>query len=222
MKSLMLTLATSLLLPALVFGGEKEDVYFKEKMIPLAQDFLQRIGVTNCLPLGTNQVHKHKVDFFEDRPGCTAVMALSNRITFRFITEKQKSEVWSFQSGVITYYNLVNVPKEKIEAVKALNLRNKLSPTNALALAEKYFKLLGHKDENFHPPELIQSYWSGGEDAHGGILPYYEVSWYRKDVNLADRDKGISVLPEVKMTVSGTDFSLIHYSKHFMPIGGDF
>jgi hypothetical protein len=39
---------------------------------------------------------------------------------------------------------------------------------------------------------------------------------------MADRDKGIVPLPQVNIDVSGIDFSLIRYSKLFMPVGSDF
>jgi len=222
MKKAIVIYVAMLLFPVLVFGGEKEEAYLKEKMIPLAQDFLQRIGQTNSLPLGTNQVRNYKVDYFDDRPGCQANMRLTNDYVFRFLTEKDKSEVRGFQRLIKTYYNLVDVPKAKIEAVKALNLQNKLNKASALVLAKKYLKQLGHKEENFYPPEIGQCYWSGGEDGRGGILPYYEVSWYRKDVNLADVDKGITNLPQVLVTVSGIDSSLIYYSRLYLPFDGDF
>ena len=211
-----------LLFPALVFGGEKEATYLKEKMIPLAQEFLQRVGMTNDLPLKTNQVLRYKVDYFSDgRSGCMADMRLTNMFSFSLITERSRTEVWAFHQHVKTYYALEDAPKEKIAAVKALNLRNKLNETNALELGKKYFKLQGHEEKNFHSPTIHQCYWVGKGDVWGA-LPYYEIEWYRKDVNLADRDKGIQTLPEVSMTVSGVDSSLIYYLKSNLPIGSDF
>src|SRR5665213_355856 len=200
---------------ALHLPGGKEAAYFKETMIPLTREFLQRIGQTNDLPSATNQVKNYKVDYFNDRPGCTSNLRLTNGCAFGFHTEREKTEIDWFQRPIKTYYSLAGAPKAKIDAVKALNLQNKLNINTALTLAKKYFKLLGHKEENFHPPELLQSYWSGEES---GRLPYYEVSWYRKDVNMADRDKGIPTLPEVSMTVSGIDSSLIYYSRLYLPI----
>jgi hypothetical protein len=219
---------------ALHLPGKMEEVFLKETLIPVAQEYLLRIGQTNDLPFTTNQVRSYKVHWFDDRPGCTADIVLTNRWVFEFTsgstvlpggkTTRQwgETEVRRFQRPIKTYYNLVGVPKEKIEAVKALNLQNKLNKNTALVLARKYFKLLGHHDGNFYQPEITQCYWSGGEDGRGGILPYYEVSWYRKDVNLADQDKGITNLPEVLITVSGVDSSLLYYSRLYLPIGNDF
>jgi hypothetical protein len=203
-------------------SGEKEETYLKEKMIPLAQEFLQRIGQTNNLPLGTNQVKSYKLNYFDDRPGCTADMRLANGYAFSFHTETNQTEIWSFQRNIKTYYALEGAPKEKVGAVKALNLQNKLNKESALVLAKKYFKMIGHKEENFHPPELLQSYWSGEE--HGGRLPYYEITWYRKDVAKAEIENHDSnaELKTVIIEVSGINSSLISYSKGLLPIGSDF
>jgi hypothetical protein len=149
-------------------------------------------------------------------------MRLTDDYLFSFHTETNRTEIWEFiQLRVKTYYELDNVSKEKIEAVKALNLKNKLNNKSALELAKKYFKLLGHKGQDFHPPEFRQSYWVGKNDVWGN-LPYYEAVWYRKDSNMADVHSGIATIPQVTMTVSGIDSSLISYSKGFMPVGSDF
>jgi hypothetical protein len=221
MKTVTIALIASLLFPVLAMGGEKEEAYLKEKMIPLAQEFIKRVGLPNNFLLGTNQILKYKVDYFDDRPGCLAVMRLTNDYIFSFHTEKNQTEIWTFREIIKTYYELDDAPKEKIEAVKALNLKNKLNDKTALELAKKYFKLLGHKEENFHPPIIHQSYWVGENDVWGN-LPYYEVEWDRKDVDLADKEKGGSTLPVVNIYISGIDSSLLYYSKRYLPIGSDF
>jgi hypothetical protein len=83
--------------------------------------------------------------------------------------------------------------------------------------------LLGHKEENFHPAELHQSYWVGQNDVWGN-LPYYEVTWYRTDVTKEKRESGDSkeLLKSVTIEVSGIDSHLISYSKGLLPIGSDF
>ncbi len=205
------------------FAEKREEKFFWEKMLPLAQEFihLNKLPTANC---GTNNIGKYRINFFEDgRSGCTADLNLKDGYSFNFLSNGTNAEVWAFSDGKTkTYYALEGAPKEKIEAIKALNLQNKLNKTSALKLAENFFKLQGHKEENFHPPELHQSYWSGGEDNRGGELPYYEVKWYRKDVKMADRDAGFSQLPVVIIEVSGIDSHLISYTKAFMPLGSDF
>jgi hypothetical protein len=229
MKSPILTIGVLLLFPVLGLAGEKEDAYLEKTMIPLAREFLQRIGQTNDLPSATNQVQRYRVNYFVDRPGCLADMRLTNGCGFSFHTESNITEVWSFQRPIKTYFVLENAPKEKIEAVKGLLLQNKLDEERAAALAKKYFKLLGHKEENFHPldfypGEILQDYWSGGDDGRGGKLPYYQITWYRKDVRrqqLDDHDS-IAMLKIVVIKVSGIDSNLIAYEKDQLPIGSDF
>ncbi|HZT23132.1 MAG TPA: hypothetical protein VFB55_09515 [Verrucomicrobiae bacterium] len=232
MKKIISIFATLFLFPALLLGGEKEEAYLKAIMIPLAQEFLQRIGETNGLPFTTNQVQKYRVSYFGDRPGCTADMRLTNGLVFSFYTESNKSEVCSFHRNIRTYFELNNPPKEKIDALKALNLQNKLNKKTAAALAAKYFKSLGHKKENFHsldfyPPEVTQGYWVSTPEslpANERRLPYYEVTWYRKDVTskeLEDNDSAAK-LKTVIIEVSGIDLSLISYSRGLLPIGSDF
>ncbi len=220
MKKINLIIAALLLFPVLVMGGEKEDAYLKQTMIPLAQAFLQRIGQTNNLPLDTNQIKKCRVDYFNDRSGCTANLRLTNNCYFLYHTETNQTELWAFHRSIKTYYDLADAPEAKIEAVKALNLQNKLNENSALALAGKYFKMLGHQERNFHSPEISQCYWSGEE---GGRLPYYEITWPRNDVDVARlAENGIVGDKAVIIEVSGIDSSLISYSKIGMPIGSDF
>lgn len=211
--------------------GKLEVAYLKETMIPLAREFLQRIGQTNGLPWATNQVKIYRVSYFSDRPGCMTDMRLTNGLVFSFHTETNKTEVWSFKNANIkTYYSLDNPPKEKIKALQALNLRNKLNNKSAEALAKKYFKLLGHKEENFHPldfspSDIAQGYWVSAPEmppANERLLPYYGFTWYRKDVKLEEINTGS--ISEVTIEVSGIDLGLVSYSKFGieMPIGSDF
>jgi hypothetical protein len=184
---------------ALHLPGEMEAAYLKRTMIPLALEFLLRIGRINDLPTVTNQVQKYRVSYFSDRPGCMADMRLTNGLVFSFHTETNKTEVWSFKNtNVKTYYSLDNPPKEKIKALQALNLRNKLNSKSAEILAKKYFKMLGHKEENFHPlgfadSQVSQGYWVSAPEMppdNERLLPYYAVTWYRKGVKVEKIGEG--------------------------------
>jgi hypothetical protein len=213
---------------------ELEATYLKETMIPLAREFLLRIGLTNNLPFTTNQVQKYRMSYFYYCPGCQADMRLTNGLVFSFFTKTNKSEVWVFKNtNVKTYLELDNPPKEKIKALQALNLRNKLNQKSAEALAKKYFKLLGHKEENFHPLDFFPSegargYWVSAPEmppANERLLPYYGFTWYRKDVKLEKIQNGEEgSISKVMIEVSGIDSSLVSYSKLGieMPIGSDF
>lgn len=232
MKHLNFILVALLFFPALAFGGEKEETYLKETMISLARDFLQRIGQTNDLPSATNQVKIYRVSYFDDRPGCMADMRLTNGLVFSFHTETNKTEVWRFKNTNVKTYLELNPPKEKIKALQALNLRNKLNNKSAESLAKKYFKMLGHKGEDFHPLdffplEITQGYWVSAPEmppANERLLPYYAVTWYRKDVTAEDikNGEGIPSLKYVMIEVSGIDLGLVSYTKGMLPIGSDF
>ena len=232
MKSQILGIFSLLFFPVLVLGGEKEVSYLKETMLPLAREFLLRIGETNDLPSTTNHIYQYKVDYFDDRIGCMAKMRLTNGCVFCFHTETNLTEVWSFHRNLKTYYELENSSDEKIKALKTLNSQNKLNKKNAAALALKFFKMLGHKEDNFHPldfypPEISQSYWAVKQNTlpvYERYLPYYEITWYRKDVKLEDLKNHDSnaELKTVMLEVSGIDFGLVSYSKGMLPIGSDF
>ena len=210
--------------------GKMEAELVKKTLIPLAREFLLRIGWTNDLPTATNQVKIYRVSYFDDRPGYTADMRLTNGCVFSFHTETNKTEVWSFHRNIKTYYELENPPKEKIEALQALNLQNKLNKKSAQILAEKYLSMLGHKKENFHPlifypPGITQGYWVAAPESppvNERRLPYYEITWYRKDVKLKELEEGGSNLGSVIIEVSGIDLGLISYTKIKLPIGKDF
>jgi hypothetical protein len=186
------------------------------------QEFIKR----NSLPVTdfkTNTIKKYNVEFFTaGRSGCIANLKLNNGYYFDFYSNGQNTEISQFNDGKTkTYYALDAAPKEEIEAVKSLNLRNKLNDKAALEIARRFFKLEGHKEDDFHPAELRQSYWVGKNDLWG-YLPYYQATWYRKDVTEADRKSGTSSLPLILIEISGVDSHLISYTKAFMPIGKDF
>ena len=209
--------------------SEIEAAPLKKTLIPLAREFLQRIGQTNVLPWTTNQVQKYSVSYLNYRPGYLADLMLTNGDNLSFDSNTNGTEIWSFQRPIRTYYGFGDdTPKAKIDAVKALLLQNKLNEEKAVALAKKYFKLLGHREEDFHsldfyPGGIVQDDWSGGEDGRGGWLPYYRITWYRKDVDVANLAKsGNTDYKAVIVEVSGIDSSLISYHKYFMPIGSDF
>ncbi len=219
-------LLACLLFPAtLLVGGEREQVYLERRMIPLAREFLRR----NCLPCDTNfgveKVARPRVEFLTNRPApfVTSSMRIGKQYTFKFFDDDGVMEVWSFLDATVeTYYDLSEASKEKVEAVRALNSRNKLNDELGLALALKFFRLQGHKEENFHPIKFRQMSWANKGQPDYVPLPFYEAQWYRKDVTKADREQGVACLPSVSIYVSGITSNLVWYSKVFMPVGADF
>jgi hypothetical protein len=156
-----------------------------------------------------------------------ATMKLTNGYFFWSHTEKTNSEIWVFQQNQqTTYHSLNDASLDKIRAYQALLKQNKLSEKKALALARKYFNLLGHDEKNFHPPEILQGYWvSMNLKYPSGRLPAYTVTWYRKDVTKEQLDPKTGEVyrqPSVEIEVSGIDSSLIRYGRGYLPIGSDF
>lgn len=205
---------------------------YHDVMKTLARDFIKRNGLQHQ-SFSTNDVTHHKFDLFDDgRVGGIGSLHIKT-YSFTIFVENEKSEINDYMDlSVKTYYDLSHAPKEKIEAVKALLLRNKLNEKEALELATKYFKLQGHVEENFHAVKFHQLGWTGPSDSaekewystdkpttRGGLLPYYQATWYRKDADLNDHG---ALHPIVQIEVSGITSLLIRYSKWSMPIGSDF
>lgn len=192
-----------------------------EIMIPLAREFIER----NKLPYGTNfstnSVTRYRVNFLEDKPGCTSSMTLTNGCYFGIFWEGTNSEVRNYHDKTRTGYNLGHATKAEFEAVKALGLRNKLNDETALKLAKEYFKLLGHREQDFHPVQFGPETWGEKGEADFIQFPFYQATWYRKDANLDDRARG-ELLPNIMIEVSGISSNMVSYSKCFMPVGRDF
>jgi hypothetical protein len=206
-------------------GGEREVNYLESRMIPFAREFIKRNGLPYGTNFGADKILRYKVEFLTNRsaPFVMSSMRIEKQYAFDFRDDNGTMEVRSFwDASVRTYYDLSAAPKEKIQAVRAINLRNKLNDQTALALAKKYFRLQGHKEENFHPVEFRQLSWAMKGDPDYVPLPFYEAVWYRKDVKETERDEGIARLPHVRIEVSGVTSNLVSYSKLHMPIGADF
>jgi hypothetical protein len=196
------------------------DSYLLHTMVPLAQQFCANSGMTNFIQINTSQIERYRREDFYERPGCMANLYLTNKCRFSSHTEKDVSEIWSFQQNQQkTYYSLNDAPVEKIKAVKSLLSQNKLSEKKALVLAGKYFKQLGHEGGKFHPPRIVQGNWISSNPKYPwGRLPAYTVIWYRKDVTPAQLEPVTGEVyrqPSVEIEVSGIDSSLISYHKNF-------
>ena len=204
------------------FAEKREEDFFWRQMLPLAKEFAARNGLATA-DFGTNNISHYRIEFFDDgRAGSMASLKLKSGCSFDFISNGKNTEVNCFRDGKTkTSFSLLDAPKEKIEAAKALNLQNKLNEESGLALAKKYFQQTGHNEKDFHPPEFLQCTWYGDP---GGKLPYYEIIWHRNDVTpkqLEEHDSSAES-KTVVIEVSGIDSSLISYFKGSLPIGGDF
>lgn len=198
----------------------KEQV-LRDTMLPLAQEFVRRNGLPYDGGFGTNSIKKYSVDFNVKWHGFISDMTMTNGYFFMFWGDRTNSEVWFFNDGTKTSYNLARASKAQIEAVKALSLRNKLNDKSALELAKHFFKLQGHKEEDFHPPEFGPYTWGEKGEPDYIQYPFYMARWYRKDANVKDREKGI-ILPNITIKVSGITSNLVDYQKNIMAVGRDF
>jgi hypothetical protein len=221
----LLFLSLTLVPVVCLVGGEREKNYLESRMIPVAREFIQRNGLPYGTNFGVDKIFRYRVEFLTNRPApfVMSSMRVEKQYAFDFFEDNGVLEVWSFaDTSVRTYYDLSTAPKEKIEAVRALNLRNKLNDDTALALAKKHFRFQGHKEENFHPVEFRQMSWATKGERDYVPLPFYEAVWYRKDVKQSDREEGLARLPHVRIEVSGVTSNLVSYSKLHMPVGADF
>lgn len=206
-------------------GGERETNYLEGRMVPFAREFIQRNALPYDTNFGVDKIVRFRVEFLTNRPAAFIMsnLRIEKRYAFSFTEENGVLGVsWFKDVSVETYYDLSAAPKEKIEAVRALKLRNKLNDQTGLVLARKYFRLQGHDEKNFHPVEFRQLSWAAKGDPDYVPLPFYEAVWYRKDVKQTERDEGIARLPHVRIEVSGITSNLVSYSKLHMPVGVDF
>ncbi|MEI7732251.1 MAG: hypothetical protein WCO56_21930 [Verrucomicrobiota bacterium] len=205
-------------------GGEREELFFNNEMIPRVRAFIQRNGLPYDANFPTNKINHHEVEFFSNRPAAFARMMLEKKHAFEFIMETNRVEIRGYKCldpSVIRILNRLDRP----EVVKEWSARtNMLNETTALALARNYFILQGHQEKNFHSIEFSQVTCGSlkHDPTNFSALPFYQAAWYRKDVTKQDRESGNARLPQVMIFVSGISSNLSLYSKLFMPIGSDF
>ncbi len=200
-----------------------EQQHFWDTVIPLARNFIARNRLSFNTNFGTEAIKRCNIDYGE-LPGYQATLFLTNGWIFMLGAFGTNAEIWAFITPTKTgYYSPLTMPKGELEAVKALNLRNKLTKEKALVIAKWHFKVMGHKEKDFHPPEFWQL---GGDPVEAGKdylpVPFYEATWYRKDVNVEADSAAGKLMPQVQITVSGITTNIIGYSKVFMPVGHDF
>jgi hypothetical protein len=201
---------------------QSKERFLNETLIPLAQGFLQRNKLPSDANIRAKDIDTYSVEFFKKKPGCTASLSLTNGYYFSYIWDGSNAEVSLFHDKTKTTFNLANASPQEIKAVKALSLRNKINDISALELARHYFKLQGHREEDFLPVEFGPYTWGQINEPDYIQYPFYLAQWYRKDVNLKDRENGEVILPNVAIEISGISSNMVGYSKCFMPIGRDF
>ncbi len=200
----------------------KEQEYLADTMIPLAREFFARNALPFDRNMGSNSIRQWNIDFWTNKAGSGGFLKLTNGWFFYYLSDGTNTEIIDFHTDTKTdYHNPAAMPKGELEAVKALNLRNKLTKEKALEIAKWHFRVMGHNEKDFHPPEFFQL---GGEPSMPDYfpVPYYKAIWYRKDVNIQADSAAGKLIPQVDITVSGVTTNIIEYGKAFMPAGHDF
>jgi hypothetical protein len=199
---------------------ERQDLFLRREMIPLAKQFIHRNGLPSApSDLRTNDLKRCEIEFPGHWHGIAGDMILTNGYEFNFLSDGTNTDICGFSSGIKTTYNLENAPNAKIEAVRALNAKNRLNNNSALSLAKYFFKLQGHKEDDFHPPIFGQYRWGEPNEADYVPFPFYMAQWYRKDVRMEEREEGRTDLPMVMIEVSGITSNLVSYQKYYLPFG---
>ncbi len=219
MKFITLFFVSLFFCPLHLRAGEKEEAFLKQKMLPLAGEFIRKNQLPYNADFNTNKITHYGVDFFEDRPGGQAKMMIEKRFAFFFVEDAGVIELNGFRDVSVKPdkdYSDATVAERKV----ILAQTNLLNDKSALALAEKYFVLQGHKKENFHPVEFHQIIWGELDPDKSKYLPlpFYLAEWKRKDVDLNDPNQ---MVPMVRIVVSGLKSNLASYHKINLPIGKD-
>ena len=200
----------------------KEEQCLFDTMIPMAHDFIARNALSFDTNFGTNAIKRSKITIWDNKPGWEGLLVLTNGWTFSYLSIGTNVEIDAFQTQTRTgYYNPSTMPKGEVEAVKALNLRNKLTDKKALDLLKWHFKTMGHKEKDFHPPEFFHLGGDPGVPDYFPV-PFYKATWYRKDVNVEADSAAGKLMPNINITISGITTNIIDYDKAFMPVGHDF
>ncbi|MBF8297250.1 MAG: hypothetical protein HW389_3795 [Bacteroidetes bacterium] len=223
MKALVCLVVVSVLMPSLALGQNNEVAYLQERMLPAVRDFIRRNQLAYDPDFPTNRIRHYRVEFAPEIDAVFSRMMLEKKYAFLLSEKAKVCEIWSFQdTETRPFRDYSNVTPEEREVI--LSRTNVLNKQSVLALAAKHFKLQGHREENFHPPEFWQHVLGekNPDPATHLPLPLYEATWYRKDVKLEERNSlGFAGMPNVLIIVSGLNSNLVYYSKVAMPVGRD-
>jgi hypothetical protein len=208
----------AVLISARLIANASSEAALTERMLPLVRAFAATNNISADIGAGTNQVKIWRVRFFQDRPGTTANLLLTNRHNYSFYAEGDQWEIVGYKdTSVPTQSSVSDSMMNNDAVVRSLNQKNRLTPAAAYSLARRHFELQGHKEENFHPASFMQA-----GQAASAPLPFYLAEWHRRDVRMEDKESGIATLPAVRIEISGITSNLVGYSRAFLPIGADF
>ena len=221
MKRVLIILSMAVVICGCSRSAKDKEQVMKIIAIPQIQRFIQRNELPYHEAISTNNIKKWRVDFFEKRLGGTAYFQLTNSYSFDVWWDGTNSEIRNFNGEDRPSFYLGDASKAKIEAYKALCLRNKLNDKTALELIKHYFRLQGHREEDFRLMDFGPETWGEKGEPDYMAFPYYKATWYRKDIDPFGVPYGIEI-PQVEIEISGISSNMISYYKRGMPIGRDF
>ena len=177
--------ATALLLALAVVhlnAGEHEDIYFREKCLPLVRTFIKRHNLDYDANFPTNKLVHWKVDFYDQANAVLSQLSLERRLVFDILEKNKIVDIQVFKDRKNWKPSLMEPENEKqMHSLAAqTNLFNK---STALAFARECFRRQGHEEQNFHPIVFTQVMWAESVPARRIVFPFYEAEWVRRDVN---------------------------------------
>lgn len=206
-------------LPVLAEDAERGQI------IQTVREFARRNRVPLDPNFSPNEINSFRINYITNNPefSATGRIMVSNRFAFFFAVHDTNVEVSYFKLVNPSMSALIeNRPLSELASVAAKT--NLLTEETAFRLAKEYFKLQGHKDENFHAPFFKQITFGNKEHdpKHYFAFPFYEAEWVRKDAKNVPSDLQQVMLPNVVIRVSGITSNLEYYSKVSLPVGKDF
>ena len=102
-------------------------------------------------------------------------------------------------------------------------MTNQFTWDTALAFGWSFLAKIGTDTNNFklRLEESEQHQWAAHDDDPSPIkLPFYQLVFWRKDLTSVPSHEPI--YPRIEMTLDGTAKKVLHYSRYYLPVVGDF
>ncbi len=195
-------------------AGQREDAYFEEKCLPVVRDFIRRNRLAYDADFPTNKISHHLVDFTPDSRRYSSRMMLEKHYAFLFLGSAQANAIIFFHDK-LSAWSFGLLEPENEQTMRGLAARtNLLNRSTALEMARRYFRLQGHSEKNFRAVKFEQVVWAESVPSKRIVLPFYEAEWLRLDADPSND----SIPPSVRITISGLESNMVHYSKISLPI----
>jgi len=209
-----------------VWGQEikpADDVLLLQRLLPTVRTFIARNNLPLPSDFATNRISDFKAGGDSDSDLLTPRLMIDKKHAFSFFGTRTNCHLDGYRRvnpGV--NFILGSADPEQIQALAAQT--NTLNEVSARKLCDHYFQLQGHFMTNFHPVFFNQITWGNKvqDPKHYVAFPYYEAEWVRKDQINAPAEEQHTILPSVRMMISGVDSSLQSYDRLLLPGSTDF